>query len=300
LAQEGTATAVAALSVVMAMEHRGLLPTLQSPRTDMNATFRRSGSLRSGATNKGEGKPFQVPGQSQIPHLNPFDNAFELMKDLQVQVHELSASLTEEKRIRTREVSELNVGLNQERTERTSLWQHLNQNIENVSQRLNSAQDRIRFDMADLRAALQMECDERAESCANITARLEQKTERLEDLLNKLDEEKNSNHDLVTRSVQNTHQSWNEAVANTNNKFDNEVDKLTNHIRLVAYDLEEWSRVSKQMQAGMARGFDVVMGSMRAFDFTQESENPPNWSRQNPISAARAQAPALAPSLPSS
>lgn len=271
------------------MAHAGLLPSLQSPRSDMHATFKRSGSLK--ATNKGDGKPFQVPGQPQMPHLNPFDNAFELMKDLQVQVHELAASLNEEKRIRAREVSELNVGLNRERAERTSLWSHLNQNYENVSQRLNSSQDRIRFDMSDIREALQKECDERAKSCADIAANLEQKTERLEDLLTKLDNEKNEHHDIVTRSVHGTTASWNEAVANTNRKFDNEVDKLTNHIRLVAYDLEEWSRASKQMQAGMARGFDVVMGTMRAFEFTQESENPPNWSRQNPLSAASAPGP---------
>mmetsp|Transcript_137524 Transcript_137524/g.383548 ORF Transcript_137524/g.383548 Transcript_137524/m.383548 type:complete len:222 (+) Transcript_137524:57-722(+) len=198
-------------------------------------------------------------------HRNPFDNAFELMKELQGQVHELEAALEMEKQNRTNEVNELKSALAQERAERTALCQQMGQNIEHVSQRLNSAQDRIRFDMGDLRKALQKECDDRTENCNNLGQSLDTEAARLQSSLDALKALQASQYVEVTTASATTNHDWNEAVRNLNAKLDAQVRALSGDTNKVATDLAEFSRASRTMQAGVQHGVGVILESIKGF-----------------------------------
>mmetsp|Transcript_78556 Transcript_78556/g.177418 ORF Transcript_78556/g.177418 Transcript_78556/m.177418 type:complete len:226 (+) Transcript_78556:100-777(+) len=199
---------------------------------------------------------------------NPFDNAFELMKELQGQVHELQAALEAERQHRNQEVTELRTQLAQERTERTSLCQQMSHEIENVSQRLNSAQDRIRFDMGDLRKALQKECDDRTANCDNISQSLDAESARLQAGLDAISATENSHYNELTTNLSTTNHNWTNAVHNLDAKLDAQVERLSANTSRVAADHAEFVRASKTMQNGVQHGVGIIMESIKTFGIT--------------------------------
>jgi len=196
---------------------------------------------------------------------NPFDNAFELMKQLQDKVNELEAALELERKNRGNEVAALKATLAQERAERTAMCQQLEQSIESTAQQLHSAQDRIRFDMGDIRRLLQKECDDRTEECQGIRQVLEAEVGQVQSSLESLQTTHAAQHSELSATHAATSRDLGEGLRQLEGKLQQETLKLSADCSRVAVDLADFMKASGTMQAGVQHGIGIVLESMRGF-----------------------------------
>lgn len=116
---------------------------------------------------------------------NPFDAGRDLLRTLQKQVADLHLGLHNEQQERRQDVEAIKVALNQEMNERLHRLQKLDHTLQQECSRLEAAQHRLRYDVGDLRMAVdkvleQHKTDSRdirkdlADTCKSLTAMVSQ------------------------------------------------------------------------------------------------------------------------------
>lgn len=152
--------------------------------------------------------------------INPFENAFSIMKELQMEVRQLQAELRDEKFKNAQEVGELREQIKdlteelaKERAERLASAQEISSNLqEEVTQRksdMDEEKARRRMELAKVANELEIEMKERRSEQQKIKALIEDNTddtkderEALKDGINMLDKREERNNENLKHALE--------------------------------------------------------------------------------------------------
>lgn len=196
---------------------------------------------------------------------NPFDNAFSLMQELQGQIHELREALNLERQERANETASLRAALEQEKGDRTTICQQLNHNCDNSVQKVSAAQDRIRFDMGEVREQLTSQTQQSATERQRLKDDMAQATARLDSQVNGLQAHIDQQVNKLTADLNTSNQEWKAATDSFDTKLNETKDDFTSRTGQVSSDLEHFKLATNTMQLGVSQGIGVITQTLQHF-----------------------------------
>eukprot|EP00927_Polykrikos_kofoidii_P070593 TRINITY_DN67013_c0_g1_i1.p1 TRINITY_DN67013_c0_g1~~TRINITY_DN67013_c0_g1_i1.p1 ORF type:complete len:276 (+),score=56.80 TRINITY_DN67013_c0_g1_i1:75-830(+) len=181
---------------------------------------------------------------AHVGELNPFENAFSVLKVLQIQIVQLEAALNTERNERQVETAALQQALEQERLERLTLCQQLQHSLQVEKDQRTATCHRNAHDIGDLRAALEKEVNERHKNCTSIRECLVTEVSRLANLI---EERKNTNVRDKAEAIENLEAEIKdrlEADTNLDVKFCAKTEELRQWLEQVARELKMNTKVT--------------------------------------------------------
>jgi len=170
---------------------------------------------------------------------NPFDSPLSVMKTLQGQVQDLQAALAAEQQQRIQEVSELRALLQHTIADQQELSRYTQSAIANQTQRLEAAQDRIRYQQGDQERKLDQEMIRRDSELDVIREQLASQVQRLSTTIEEFKVDEDAQIQALSNSLMVETQERQAAQGNLGGRLSAEAERLGGEISRLAQDLSE-------------------------------------------------------------
>jgi len=247
---------------------------------------------------------------------NPFDTGRDILKILQSQVADLQDSLRTEQTERRQDVDGLRASISQEVEERHAHVQKLEHHLAQELHRLEQPQHRLRFDMGDLRMAIDKAHDVQKNDCHELRKDLSEASSRLATAIAQLKADHDLQGERLTNALELETQNRGVAIKGLDSKLSAEDDRLLSGVETNASNFAEYKRhmdddygKTKESTHYLIRDLDYIFSNMRSVGLIADSYKSFKWEslqsvgvsascRQTPSTATGGPSPSSTPCAP--